>query len=140
ILAPEVLLIVPPLIINVPAAVPSALELSMFNVPALSVVPPVNVLAPDNVNSPAPAFINPKPPLITEETVKSGEAAPLATVIVRVAPSEIGALIVADEPLEFVFTFPPSVSVPEPTIDVPVISTDPPVKLKILRSKVPLLT
>jgi hypothetical protein len=30
----------------------------MFNAPALTVVPPLYVLAPLNVNAPAPAFVN----------------------------------------------------------------------------------
>ena len=44
---PLVLSIVPPAIVNVPATVPSACVLLMFNVPALSVVPPVKVFVPE---------------------------------------------------------------------------------------------
>ena len=50
--------IVPPVMVNVPATVPSAEELLMFNVPALRVVPPVKVFAPDSVNVPAPILVS----------------------------------------------------------------------------------
>ena len=38
--APDVLSIVPPLMVNLPAVTPIAVALLMFNVPAESVVPP----------------------------------------------------------------------------------------------------
>ena len=52
---PLVLSIVPPAIVNVP--VPSAEALLIFNVPALKVVPPLNVFAPDSVHIPASCFV-----------------------------------------------------------------------------------
>ena len=65
---PLVLLIVPPEIVKVP--VPSAVALLMFNVPALNVVPPVNVFAPESVRAPAPALVSEKPePEIAPPTV-----------------------------------------------------------------------
>ncbi len=53
--APLVLSIVPPLTVKVPE--PTAVALSMFNCPAESVVPPENVLLPDSVSVPVPAFV-----------------------------------------------------------------------------------
>src|SRR6185369_674219 len=97
-LPPVVLsIVVPALMVRVPAAVPSAFALLMFNIPALCVVPPENVLAPERDNSPAPDFINPNPPpLIIDVIFKSGVAVPFAIVKVRVAPREMGALIEAE--------------------------------------------
>ena len=68
---PEVLSTVPPLIVKVPAILPSAFTLLMFSVPALSVVPPEKVFDPDNVSAPDPSFvIEIAPPAITPPTVK----------------------------------------------------------------------
>ncbi len=79
---PEVLSIVPPLIVNVP--VPTAVALLMFSFPADSVIPPVNVFAPESVSVPAPALVKLKvAPEITPPTVNV-----LAeTVTLRLAPS-----------------------------------------------------
>lgn len=55
---PLVLSMFPPLIINEPATVPNAPALFILSVPALSVVPPVQLLATDKVKVPLPAFIN----------------------------------------------------------------------------------
>ena len=45
---------VPPVMVKVPAMVPSADGLLIFKVPEFSVTPPVNVLAWPNVNEPVP--------------------------------------------------------------------------------------
>ena len=55
---PLVLSIDPPDIVNTEAAPPNAVALFTFNVPAESVIPPLNVLAPDNVSAPLPAFVS----------------------------------------------------------------------------------
>ena len=60
-----VLSIVPPAIVKVPAAVPRACALLMFNVPAFSVVPPVNVFVPVRVSAPPPFLVRLFAPLIT---------------------------------------------------------------------------
>jgi hypothetical protein len=44
-----------PAIVRLP--VPKAAALLIFNVPAESVNPPLNVFAPDNVNAPLPDFV-----------------------------------------------------------------------------------
>ena len=113
----------------------------ILSVPALSVTPPVKVLVFERVSSPAPDFIKVEDPLTIEETVKSGLAAPFATVTVSVAPSDTGALIVAVVALLFALIFPASVIVPEPVIEVPVILTEPTlVTLFAPIAKIPLLT
>ena len=48
----------PPEIVNTEAAAPNALELLIFNVPAESVNPPLNVLVPESVSTPLPAFVS----------------------------------------------------------------------------------
>ena len=48
----------PPEIVTAEAAAPKALELLIFNVPAESVNPPLNVFAPESVNAPLPAFVS----------------------------------------------------------------------------------
>src|SRR6266478_563459 len=81
-LLPDVLSIVPPLTVNVPATVPSAEALLMLRVPALSVVPAVNVFAPVNVRVPEPAFVKLNVlPLMIPPTV----SVPPLTVTVRLA-------------------------------------------------------
>ena len=52
--APVVLLIVPPLMMKAPAAAPRALTPLMFSPPALRVIPPVKVFAPESVHVPDP--------------------------------------------------------------------------------------
>ena len=86
IVAPVVLSIVPPLMTNAPAAVPSADALLMFNVPAFSVTPPVKVLAPGSVSVPAPAFTTElavAPLAMTPPSV----SVPALAVIVRLVPA-----------------------------------------------------
>ena len=57
---------------------------------------------------------------------KSGTAVLSATIkVLSAPPSDIGALIKAVTVLALVVTFPVSVNVPEPIIEVPVISTEP---------------
>ena len=54
---PELLLMAPPLMTKpLPATLPSAEALLMFNVPALRVTPPVKVLTPDKIQVPASFF------------------------------------------------------------------------------------
>ena len=61
--APEVLSIVPPVIVKVLAAVaPSAAALLMFNVPALSDVPPAYVFTPESVTVPPVVLLRPAAP------------------------------------------------------------------------------
>jgi hypothetical protein len=60
----------------------SALPPLNVNVPASTTVAPLNVFAPDNVNSPLPAFVRSNPPLTTPLSVT-----PLATVNTVAAPN-----------------------------------------------------
>ena len=65
--AAELLSIVPPFMIKVPATVPKADELLMFRVPADRVTPPVKVLVPESVRIPGLVLvILNKAPLVTE--------------------------------------------------------------------------
>ncbi len=67
--APLVLSIVPaPLMVNVPAAAPSAVALLMSSVPPVSVTP-VNVFVPLSASAPAPALVKPTVPLMFPLTV-----------------------------------------------------------------------
>ena len=68
---PEVLsMVVPALIVNVPATVPRALELLISNVPPLKVTPLVKVLTPDKISVPDPASVRLCVPLIIPPSVK----------------------------------------------------------------------
>ena len=138
---PVVLSIVPPLIVNAP--VPIAVALLIFKVPADKLVVPLYVLFPLNVSEPTSAFVNPPPPplLITDEIVKSGSAAPLGTVRVRIAvPRATGALMVAVVALATVVILPPlRVIVLAPAIDVPVILIVPLMPSPTPRVVVPLI-
>ena len=82
----------------------------------------------------------PAAPLIIEDIVKSGSAAPSGTLNVRVAPNATGAFIVAVVAFAFAVMLPASVKVPEPVIEVPVMFTDPTeVIFKAPKLRVPLL-
>ena len=125
--APEVLSMLPPLIVNVPAVVPRAEALFILMVPAVSVVPPVKVFALESVRVPAPVFCIWKPvPEITEDTVRSDADVPsFAIVNTRDAPRASGAAIVAPnvpDPALATVILPPSVRVPEPVIEDPLVS------------------
>ena len=48
---------VPPLMVNVPAAAPSAVSLPRVSVPALKMTPPLKVLLPESSWVPAPDFV-----------------------------------------------------------------------------------
>ena len=56
-ISPLLAFIVPPLIVNVPATVPRACALLIFNVPALNVTPPVKVFTPERVHIPASCLV-----------------------------------------------------------------------------------
>jgi hypothetical protein len=62
--------------------VPSPKADPPFNdsVPALTVVPPENVLAPDNTNSPTPDFVSEPEPVIAPFTVSAEVASKFAKV------------------------------------------------------------
>ena len=47
----------PPEIVTAEATAPNAFELLIFNVPAKSVNPPLNVFVPESVSTPLPAFV-----------------------------------------------------------------------------------
>ena len=89
--APDVLSIVPPVIVKVPATVPRALALLMFNVPAVRVVPPVNVFAPESVQVPASTFVS--APLVVPRILTSVPPAAPPSVRPRVAPVIVPALL-----------------------------------------------
>ncbi len=82
---PEVLsMVVPPATAKVPAAVPSAVALLMFSVPADRVAPPLKAFAPERVSAPAPALMRPPVPPIAPPTVS---AAPVVVTVRTAAPS-----------------------------------------------------
>ncbi len=72
----------PPPKVSCPDASPRLPSLSTTIFPALMVVPPEYVLAPERVSAPVPAFVIPPVPDITPEMV----SAALFTVICRTAP------------------------------------------------------
>ncbi len=53
-----VLLIIPPLIVNIPVAAPRAEEELIFKVPVFNVTPPVKVFPPESVNGEVELFWN----------------------------------------------------------------------------------
>jgi len=108
--APEVLSMVPPLIVNVPPTAPRAWVLLTSRVaPASKVTPPLKVLAPDKVKVPAESVIDPVVtptiPLSTKvpepAVVKLSPAPPIAPPSVK-----IPALVVTVYPLPFKVTAP----------------------------------
>ena len=79
---PLVFSIDPPDIVKDEAAAPNAVVLLIFNVPAESVSPPLNVFAPERVNTPPPSLVKEYAPPITPPSVN----VPALTVTVRFAP------------------------------------------------------
>jgi hypothetical protein len=73
---------VPPAFTVTAILLSNALPPLSVNVPAFTTVAPLNVFAPDNVNSATPVFVRPNAPLTTPVIVTS-----LPTVIVVAAPS-----------------------------------------------------
>ena len=71
ILPPEVLSIVPPFIAKVPAVVPNAAALLIFNCPLVSVTPPVKVFVALSVAVPVLLVKLPLAPLMIPERVKA---------------------------------------------------------------------
>ena len=61
---PLVLSIVPPVMTKAPVADPRAEALLILSVPALSVVPPVKLLAFESVRLAAPSFTKPPVPIM----------------------------------------------------------------------------
>jgi len=112
-----------PLIVKVPAAVPNALKLLMFNVPLPTVTPPIKVLLPDNVSVPPPDFmiLQAAPlPLITPEIIN---VTPLFTVKVVLADMPRGLKIVASPVIEevevlLIVNFRPEIEVPAAIDDI----------------------
>jgi hypothetical protein len=118
--APDVILVAPAVVPNgvfvPPPAAPS------FNVPALIVVVPVYVLAPDNVKTPLPALVTPNAPVtpMTADTVNPSAA--FVSVNVRVAPPKFRfPLMVAFAAPPVDVTLPPRVRVPTPVVTAPPI-------------------
>ena len=70
-LPPDVLSIVPPLIAKVPAVVPNAAALFIFNCPLLKVTPPVKVFVPLRIEVPVLLTKLPPVPLIIPESVNA---------------------------------------------------------------------
>ncbi len=101
--APVPVTVVTPPVVPSPAASPS------FTVPALIVVAPAYVFAPESNRVPAPALV--KPPLVmTALMARSSAAVPLATVNVRVPVlRSIVPLLIADPPLAIVTVASPEV-------------------------------
>ena len=108
-------------------AVLASCKLLTLNMPALMVTAPVNVFAAVKTIVPAAALVIPKfvPLLITPLMVRSVAVVPSsATVNVRVAPNAIGHETVAPlvpVPTSVTATSPPSVKVPVPVIEEPVV-------------------
>ena len=81
--APLLLLSEPALMVSVLAVAPRAVVLLRLSWPALSVVPPLWLLAPESVSVPLPALVRPKAP----ETVPPTVRLPASTVTCVPAPS-----------------------------------------------------
>ena len=77
---PFALLIVPPLMVNVFVAFPSAEEVLMFRVPLFIVAAPVNVFVPSRVSVPLPVLVMPPAPVMALETVKEADPLPPSVV------------------------------------------------------------
>ena len=96
---PLVLSMFPLLILNEPATVPNAPALFILSVPALSVVPPVQLLDADKVKVPLPAFINLPDLKLPLEAVKVRLLVVTSIVLVNPVVSEKALLVVTDAPV-----------------------------------------
>ena len=105
---PLVLSIVPPAMVKVP--VPSAVALLMLSVPALSVVPPLKVFAPETVHIPAPDLIKDVAPPLSPITA----ARVLAPALV---PDKVRVLV--PEPLKPMLPVLVRLRAPEPFASMP---------------------
>lgn len=94
---PEEIVVIP----VVAVVVPSAALLPNFNVPALTVVTPVNVFVPDKVQVPLPDFANVPEPLRIPDAVASPVPARIAAVVRVILADTTAAvlLLLTNEPL-----------------------------------------
>ena len=125
--APEVLLRVTPLE-TLKTPVPSAEALPKLSVPAVRLMPPLPVLAPESVSAPAPALVI-GPAKLTEPERVSEEAPTPVTVHVWAPVATTGAEILTAPPLSW--TRMPFVELPGAMVSVP------PVPGRILKAKTP---